>query len=160
MALSKERYHHTRERILAQKKAFYWANRDMMLKKARDWQAINKHKIKAYKQSQHYRELCKKWRAKKTISDRRSWLNKRYGMTIDHYESLLKSQGGVCAICHSTNNHPTRWGNKSVRLSVDHNHATGKIRGLLCHSCNAALGYFKDNPDIIEQAAKYLKLKN
>ena len=45
---------------------------------------------------------------------------------------------------------------KQKRLSVDHNHITGKIRGLLCSSCNVGLGVFKDSPDLLRKAIKYL----
>jgi hypothetical protein len=31
-----------------------------------------------------------------------------------------------------------------------------KVRGLLCHSCNVALGHFRDNPQIIKNALRYL----
>ena len=31
------------------------------------------------------------------------------------------------------------------------------IRGLLCKSCNHALGYMKDNPDVLRAAADYVE---
>jgi len=41
----------------------------------------------------------------------------------------------------------------------DHNHKTGDWRGVLCNNCNAAIGMFKDSPEICEAAAQYLKTR-
>lgn len=40
---------------------------------------------------------------------------------------------------------------------VVHDHETGKVRGVLCFSCNAALGQFKDRPDVIKRVAAYVE---
>nr|WP_078884185.1 endonuclease domain-containing protein [Streptomyces sp. NRRL S-340] len=40
---------------------------------------------------------------------------------------------------------------------VDHCHGTGRVRGVLCFSCNAALGQFKDRPDVMRRAAAYVE---
>lgn len=77
-------------------------------------------------------------------------LTRRYGISLEQYESMLALQKGACAICKKENS-----GKKMFH--VDHCHATGKIRGLLCNSCNMAIGLFKDNPDIILTAYNYLQ---
>lgn len=69
-----------------------------------------------------------------------------YGITLEDYNNLLESQNNCCAICKD--------GDK--KLVVDHCHATGRIRGLLCHHCNVALGMFKDNKAILQEAMEYL----
>ena len=71
-----------------------------------------------------------------------------YGITATEYESLLKESGGECAICQRP------FGGEAPR--IDHCHTTGKIRGLLCHNCNAALGLFKDSPEVLSRAVEYL----
>lgn len=77
-----------------------------------------------------------------------TWIKTKYGLSLQAYELLVQQQQGVCAIC----------GQLCVlgRLCVDHNHTTHKVRGLLCNSCNTGLGYFKDNPQLLEAAAQYL----
>jgi Recombination endonuclease VII len=76
-------------------------------------------------------------------------LRSRYGISSEEYNKIFKQQGGVCIICGL----PPR----KRSLHVDHNHETGEIRGLLCHLCNVGLGHFRDNPDLLERAANYLR---
>ena len=74
---------------------------------------------------------------------------RKYGVTREDYASMMDSQGGVCVICAKgcdTHGH----------LCVDHDHATGEVRGLLCHRCNAGLGYFKDDPILMQRAIGYV----
>jgi proteasome beta subunit len=59
--------------------------------------------------------------------------------------ALLDRQHGVCAICRSPR-----------AEQVDHDHLTGHVRGVLCFNCNAALGLFKDRPDVLRRAAHYV----
>lgn len=40
---------------------------------------------------------------------------------------------------------------------VDHDHTSKRIRGGLCHRCNMGLGLFRDDPELLEFAAMYLK---
>lgn len=72
---------------------------------------------------------------------------RRYGLTLEQYESMLESQGGVCKIC----------GRPELfrMLSVDHNHNTGKVRGLLCTNCNFKLSVVEDS-DFLQKAQRYL----
>jgi len=67
---------------------------------------------------------------------RRKALRENYGLTVQQYEEMLKSQNGLCACCGQ----PPPTGR---RLCVDHDHKTGKIRGLLCDGCNVTTGYLE-----------------
>ena len=71
------------------------------------------------------------------------------GRSYNGHEAMLEAQGGVCAICKEKP--------KASRLAVDHIHGTDEVRGLLCNLCNPALGLFKDDPERLEAAIKYLK---
>jgi hypothetical protein len=72
-----------------------------------------------------------------------------YGISDVEYQSLLDSQGGVCAICNLPD--------LNKRLGVDHDHETDEIRGLLCGTCNLALGLFGDDRDRLRSAIEYLE---
>lgn len=75
-------------------------------------------------------------------------LKKNYGMTIEDFNKILRSQDGKCANSGCS----TRGA-----LVVDHDHKTGKIRGLLCHRCNRALGQAEDSPGRLIGLAEYLQ---
>ena len=80
-------------------------------------------------------------------------IKKKYGITKDEYQVLLKSQNNSCSICYvdflarDTKRKP----------HIDHDHETGKIRGILCGPCNMGIGQLKDSIEIVESALKYLK---
>lgn len=81
-----------------------------------------------------------------------SHLRRKYGIDATEYSRLLEAQCGKCAICHAEH-----CGGRANRFHVDHDHATGKIRGLLCTRCNQMLGYGRDQAEILESAAGYLR---
>ncbi|GAA2197397.1 endonuclease VII domain-containing protein [Streptomyces bangladeshensis] len=86
---------------------------------------------------------CKACRA---ALGREHHLRRTYGLTRAERGELTASQGGVCCICMA-----------AVPAHVDHCHETGRVRGVLCFSCNAALGQFKDQPEVIRRAAAYVE---
>jgi len=81
-------------------------------------------------------------------------LKTKYNMTIQQFNDLLTLQGGKCAICE-TKNPKTSKKNESG-WHVDHCHSTGVVRGILCACCNPALGGFKDDIKILNNAISYL----
>lgn len=76
---------------------------------------------------------------------------RKYGISLEQYNTLLFFQDDCCAICG------TNQSNFSKKLSIDHDHKTGKIRGLLCRSCNLLLSDSKDSVEILSSAVGYLK---
>lgn len=92
-------------------------------------------------------------RANYAHGKRWKYIERTYGLTRNQFESLLKSQGNVCAICHGIPEGKGRCG----QWNIDHDHVTGKVRGLLCWSCNSALGYAKDSPGVLRACAEYLE---
>jgi hypothetical protein len=76
---------------------------------------------------------------------------REYGISLDTYNFILKSQNGGCSICGGPSGYP------SGSFAVDHDHLTGLVRGLLCRNCNAGIGLFDDNPENIDKASAYLR---
>lgn len=82
-------------------------------------------------------------------------LRQRYRMTLNEFQQMLRTQRGLCAICKSL---PAADGKGPMgRLHVDHDHVTGRVRALLCASCNNGLGRFKDDPQLLREAAAYIE---
>jgi len=78
-----------------------------------------------------------------------------YGMTQEEYDTLLRRQHDVCAICKRPET--SKRHGKVLSLSVDHNHATGKVRGLLCFACNTGIALLHENVDNVSKAILYLE---
>ena len=93
-----------------------------------------------------YREYYTKYPEKQ----RQKALKTLYGLTHEDWLRMWDNQNGKCAICNNSFGSPSD-------ACVDHNHESDKIRGLLCRQCNAALGLFKDDSEILNNAAKYLE---
>lgn len=91
----------------------------------------------------------KEWDTKEKAKDRK--LRSVFGINLNDYNAMLKAQNNKCAICGTTD--PQGIGS----FHVDHCHTTNKIRGLLCHHCNHGLGNFKDNSQVLRNAANYLE---
>ncbi|MGW7549049.1 endonuclease VII domain-containing protein [Streptomyces sp. NPDC054770] len=93
--------------------------------------------------SDGWASYCRACRAER---NRVSYFKRKYGLTEAERDALIASQRGVCCICLS-----------APAAHVDHCHETGRVRGVLCFSCNAALGQFKDQPEVIRRAAAYVE---
>lgn len=94
--------------------------------------AIRERKAKYREQNrERYREAAKKYRQRHPEYRER---NNRYRranyrgalcLPVARYEEMLKTQGGLCAVCF-----------RDRELVIDHCHSTGRVRGLLCRRCN------------------------
>ena len=107
------------------------------------------------------RDWYRRKRREDPLFERRTTLRK-YGLTLEQYDAMLKEQGGVCAICRRPET-KSRHG-KVFPLSVDHDRSCcpglgscGKcVRGLLCSDCNLALGKLQDDPGRALAIVSYL----
>lgn len=95
------------------------------------------------------RESSCKW--SKLDRKRRHYLKSKYNLDREGYNKLINKKGLVCNICGTDKN-----GNRKY-FHLDHCHVTDSPRGFLCSRCNSGLGFFRDNPEILSDAIKYLK---
>lgn len=109
--------------------------------------------LKAGDGHQKYCIPCQKRLVRASVLKRQSYYKEQqrirnlaqYGLSLEKYQDLVQKQENRCKICGVVQD-----------LVVDHNHETGQFRGLLCISCNAGLGFFKDDPEFLLYAHKYL----
>lgn len=97
-----------------------------------------------------------RWHAENREHRRGQALLRNFGITLEQYDEILKSQNGTCAICKGPESIIDKRTGEVMRLSVDHDHKTGRVRGLLCRLCNSAIGKFNDDPELILKAIQYL----
>ena len=116
----------------------------------RKWRAKNPDKVRAKRErykarnSEKYLDYFRKRNARVP--------SLYHGFTYTEILARLKSQGGCCAICKTTEP-----GKGKARWHGDHDHATGKFRGVLCGRCNLGLGLFLDETARLLAAVEYLQ---
>jgi hypothetical protein len=123
----------------AEKQRNYWAALPYEIKKSRQ------------AKSESQKKYAEKNPEKIKFMSRKSELKRKFNITIEDYENMLKVQNNVCAICEnkcSTGNN----------LAVDHDHKSGQVRGLLCKNCNTSIGLLKENSDTLKKAINYLEI--
>ena len=118
----------------------YRLNPEREIARVRAWQQANPQRVKAW---------AEKNRDKRLKKLREIHLRNKFSLTVEEYDAILEAQDGVCALCECP---PT----PGISLHVDHDHGTGAIRGLLCVRCNNALGLFREDPDLLKRAARYV----
>jgi len=80
---------------------------------------------------------------------------RRYNLTPEQTEKLIV---GICDLCGAKRDESKR----SFHVDHDHNccpgpNSCGKcVRGILCSTCNTGLGMFKDDPELLHAAIRYL----
>lgn len=144
--VTSDKFKESRQKANQRAKARYWANPESSRQTLREWHHNNKEK-----KSRSF----KNWQERNKHKLRYNRLMKTYGLSNDDYVAMFESQIGLCAICKEPQQGVTKDGEARF-LCVDHCHKTGKVRQLLCAKCNAGLGQFNDNPELLEQAVKYL----
>lgn len=96
-------------------------------------------------------------KAKATSShySRMAQIKYKFNIIEQELRDMMDKQKGLCLICNDSLTDPKR--HRLNQFNIDHNHKTGEVRGLLCSKCNTGLGYLKDNPKILREAADYLE---
>jgi hypothetical protein len=123
---------------LAARAAKYRENPRPTIERVMRWQKANREQYQA-----RQREYVES--GKKSISNRKSHLKRKYGLTLEAFDDLLASQGGGCAVCGRTD-----------ADNVDHDHVTGRVRGILCFNCNVAIGHVAEDEDRLVALMAYL----
>lgn len=120
----------------------------------RRYYQANKERAKAYYQANKdkQRQQATQWIATNPIRYRDSQYRKKFGITYDEVQAMREQQGNRCIICGKEFDVSSR----HTTYCVDHCHTEGHVRGLLCGACNKGLGLFKDDPQILANAIKYL----
>lgn len=141
MALSKEQkaaYNRAysaanREAINAAARVRYAKNPEKARRRTEKWRKANQGSVNA---------KSREW--VKTNPEKRAAIMRKhkYGLTVVEQAALLSNP---CEICGGAS------------TCIDHSHVTGKVRGGLCRDCNLGLGPFRDNPLLLESAARYLR---
>jgi len=72
-------------------------------------------------------------------------VRKKYGITIEQAEEMWASPCDICGFF------------EDGTMVIDHCHGSGGVRGTLCHPCNLSIGHFRDDPELLENAAQYLR---
>lgn len=153
--------------IKARSRRWYDANAETAKERARQWVIDNPERARARRAKWHAengREQYLKHREKRLAAAaaarkadpekyRRIDLAQSlrvYGLTVERFDQMVATQGGMCAICRRPPN------GRGRRLHVDHDHVSGRVRGLLCHSCNTSIGHLAESAEILARAIVYL----
>lgn len=122
--------------------------------KANPVQVANKNAAWRAAHPGYSKDKSTQWRAEhpESAKERGKRLNRLYlyGITREAWLAMLATQNFKCAICEVS---------IDESASVDHDHQTGVVRGALCRHCNLGLGHFRDRPELMERAARYLKVR-
>lgn len=101
--------------------------------------------------------------AKRRLNQRRSYIQRTYGVSLKYLEEVLADQGGRCAICRKhwkdckAAKHSRHDNVFLQHLYVDHDHDTGRVRGLLCNNCNCTIAFLEEDVDRIQYVEAYLR---
>ena len=99
-------------------------------------------------------EDTRQWNLKNKETARNRYLQRSYGISENEYNARLLSQDNSCPICKKEFSFGEFGPDSPV---VDHCHTGGHVRGIICNECNRGLGYFRDSPNALRNAASYLE---
>lgn len=112
---------------------------------------------KNYPKTQEQRRAAyKRHKEKNPLAWKNYQLKRDYGITLDMFYEMVKSQNGLCAICGDILRDRNLKNDQRASV-VDHCHKTGFVRGILCNPCNAGIGMLRESKEIILKAVAYLE---
>lgn len=82
---------------------------------------------------------------------RHRWKAQGIELSIEEIEKQIKKQNYACAICKD------EISLDKFGYHYDHCHNTLTLREILCPPCNKGLGFFDDDPYLLELAANYIR---
>ena len=100
------------------------------------------------------KEDTRLWNIENKETQRERYLQRSYGISENEYVAMRLNQNNSCLLCGIEFSDGPFGPDSPV---VDHCHSTGNVRGILCNECNRGLGYFHDNIEALQRAAKYLE---
>lgn len=128
-------------------------NKEKVAEYVRNWRRKNPEWCAEYRAKNKEKRAAanKRWREKYPERASKHWkkcsVKKRFGITVEQYDALLRAQGGACHIC----------GEVKSKMDLDHNHKTGKLRKFLCSPCNLLVGNIESNRDRLQAVLNYLE---
>ena len=145
---NREQYEKNKQERISYAKEYYFKN--LSKKKEQD---KARYEIVKELQNKRYKDFRKNNPDYVRERDKKYWLKKKYGISVEQFAEMWASQNGKCA--------NTRCSTLLFRgkggFGIDHCHSTGKVRGLLCMKCNVSLGNVEDNISKLIGLIFYLK---
>lgn len=135
----------------------YNTKRNKQCKKCREYyNNLWKNNPNDYKEKrkQYYREN----KERHHLRNFKNSILKKYNLTVDEYNKILKDQSNQCLICGIQFELNRSKENLNKLPCVDHCHQTNKVRGLLCRTCNVFLGYVESG--FVDKAKEYLRVND
>ena len=78
---------------------------------------------------------------------------RKYGITQEQYDELLREQGERCPGCGTDDPGAKGW-------CIDHCHRSGRVRALLCNRCNTVIGLVDEDPALLRRMADFVQQLN
>jgi hypothetical protein len=118
---------------------------------ARSEETKKKSKLYYANNSQKIIEKVRQYSIDNPFYERSNRLKRRYGITLEEFNSMFIRQGKRCLLCGTDSPDGRNW-------AVDHSHKTGEVRGILCTKCNVMIAMARDSVDMLRRGISYLSV--
>lgn len=126
--IERKKEYSKRPDVIARRKEYYRKPEVQARYKARVGRGDQKEYMKEWRASESGKRSLKAGSLRKSTNG---------AFTLELWETLLKMQGGKCAVCGAP------LGDNTRLIHADHCHDSNLPRGLLCHACNLAEGLIR-----------------